>query len=159
MGGNGFDLDEGLGGWFGYTGVFNGEEFKAVGDITVDIDGCSKVDTCEVPVAALTSIREESRNTLKDSWNQTPSTSLSNERFTVFPNPSERFVNVRDRQPQEGSYTFKVFDLNGRTLQERVISNFNGNYLLDASQLPSNVHMLQVTSPDGNIKTLKFTIK
>ncbi len=156
MGGNGFDLDEGLGGWFGYTGVFNGEEFKAVGDITVDIDGCTKEDTCGATSTAIRDIRTEA---VSDLLAQNSSTLANSRRFDIFPNPSERFVNIRDRKPQQGTYTFKVFDLNGRTLQTQRISNFNGNYLLDASKLPSNVHMVQIISPDGGLKTLKFSIK
>ncbi|MEM6628507.1 MAG: lamin tail domain-containing protein [Bacteroidota bacterium] len=233
IGANHKDFDFGIAGWFGYTGVFNGEEFSALGDITVDIDECTKADTCgenasqsfvkdisveSVPeskiklqwtvspelglsaglfverassngsfevVGQLSSTSTESnfnytfiddasnltgkgevlyRIRVKDTnyqgFSETVRLKLSdNYRFDLFPNPAERFLNVRDNNPQVGTYTFKVFDLNGRVLQEKSVKNFNGNYLLDGSQLPNSVHILQITAPDGGISTLRFSIK
>ena len=229
IGANHKDFDLGIAGWFGYTGIFNGEEFSALGDITVDIDECTQAETCEETaegrIVKSVQVESLSKSTIKVDWTVIPDlsrgsriyierssnnssyevvgrlSSVENDqnysfideseglsgkvtyrirvksetvnslsetvkltlpnthRFDIFPNPAERFVNVRDNSPQSGVYTFKVFDLNGRVIQENSITNFNGNYLLDASQLTNSVHILQIIAPNGDLSTLRFSIK
>ena len=74
----------------------------------------------------------------------------------AFPNPLSNELNISLSNAEKGNYSFRIFDLNGRTVAEQA-SNISGSKTLqfNTTAWPAGVYHLQV-SKDGASKTLSL---
>jgi len=75
----------------------------------------------------------------------------------IYPNPAENVVNVESLSSGIGNANLKIYDLNGRLLENRPL-NFNEAQQIDVSQLQSGVYLLKIENTSVNISK-KLIIK
>jgi extracellular elastinolytic metalloproteinase len=79
--------------------------------------------------------------------------------LNVFPNPTDRILNVQLETPTPADITFALTTLDGRTLLAQTV-RVNGlhNQVLDVSSLPEGMYLLQVMT-EGGVSTRKVVIR
>ncbi len=89
-------------------------------------------------------------------WKWKPSTlatqPFTNDRFSVFPNPFEDFVNVHVEMGQQQSLSINLYDLSGRKIKafgNRAMLSGTQTIPLDMIEIPNGVYMLQINSPSA----------
>lgn len=82
--------------------------------------------------------------------------SLAN--FSMFPNPSEGFLNIRFEQLEEQEVKVQMYDMRGRTVKEFSYNNSNGRFseTLDINSVSSGIYLVKVMN--GTKSTIKKLI-
>ncbi len=83
-------------------------------------------------------------------------TDITNNLFTVYPNPSEGLFSVRFRESVSNPNAI-VYDMLGNTV--RTYKNINNNQQLDLTTLSSGIYFIQLASEEGQQKIQKLIIR
>ena len=78
-------------------------------------------------------------------------TSKSQLQFSIYPNPSNGILNISI--PTVEKFSYRIYDLNGRLLQQ----NNNSTQKISVENLASGLYLLQVSSK-GKVATKKLVI-
>lgn len=85
------------------------------------------------------------------------------EPISVYPNPFSESISISVPSCDEGEYSIRVFDLNGRLVYETLLSSPDGTLIWDASDmnghvLPAGVYTMQIETAEysSNIRLIKM---
>jgi hypothetical protein len=76
--------------------------------------------------------------------------------FTVYPNPTDRFLIVRNEGILSGSIWYEILDMNGRTLGEGILSGTGRESQIDISGIPPSVYILRLRNSTEVVKQFRF---
>ncbi len=85
---------------------------------------------------------------------------FDNDKFVLYPNPAKSFSMIKANGPLEGNYTYRLSDLQGRSLMRGVFEqSFSNEMRLDVSRLAAGTYYLTLTSPLGKSYMNKLSIQ
>lgn len=74
---------------------------------------------------------------------------VDNSNFKVFPNPASDYLIITDL-PNINTYQIKLFNLEGKLVQENTSDKTNGILRMDVSDVPTGMYFIRITTSDGS---------
>ncbi len=79
--------------------------------------------------------------------------------LNVYPNPSKDEMYLEISSPEQGDFMYKMYDLNGRLIQSKVLGNFENHVEeINVSALDQGLYILQVLNGDNSTVT-RFSVQ
>ncbi len=79
--------------------------------------------------------------------------------FEAYPNPVSNILSVRAINPLEGEHLIRLYDINGREVMRKNVSDFRRDFTIDMRDMGRNLYIMQIASPDGEVQTLRISVK
>jgi hypothetical protein len=81
---------------------------------------------------------------------------VDHEDFSVYPNPADDILYIRDHPVESGDLKYQIIDVNGRVIMEGIIQNGNNVTKINISPLPVSVFLLRISDSHGMVKQFRF---
>jgi len=85
--------------------------------------------------------------------------SWESSRFEAYPNPVSNILSIRAINPSEGDHLIRVYDINGREVLRKTVSDFRRDYTIDMSDMGRSLYILHIAQPSGEVQTMRISVK
>jgi hypothetical protein len=76
--------------------------------------------------------------------------------FSMYPNPADQLLHVRNDWNTPGTLHYEVIDVSGKTRLEGTLSGGEREWEISVGSIPSSVYILRLRNPEGGVKQLRF---
>ncbi len=126
---------------------FSGKAYEQVNNLL-----CFHTGDCQETIW----LEEENRNPLASQViaESTVFESVSKE-FIVYPNPNKGQFTVSSENGKEIA-SIRVCDIQGKVMKEKILATTLNSLELNLKNMEKGIYLIQITSPDGNLETIRM---